>query len=355
MVHSADKSQPIAGAQVTVEGIEQATSQTDKEGRFELSGVPPGPIQVAAVAAGFRESGVRTKISEEPLQIGLGGDAILAGSALRADTNQPAASARIVVTGTPFQAIADEKGQFRLEDVCSGKMHIEGTLPGLSARTEEDLQPKRVTSIQLVLKGDGEIQGRIVSALDQSPIVGAEVAVAGTQLRSQTAADGRFTLDGILAGEVQLQVSAESYLPQDVTREVKSGEQKLEDLSLSPITSVTGRVVRAIDQQPVANAEVRIEGMSLAAQTKEDGSFVITDVPAGRSKVRAAAPGYVPQETEQNLVPGKHRVEEIALIGDSDFKGVVLTIGKDGKETGDTESSRRGCGRRIPNQSDERR
>ena len=150
VVYSADKSRPIPGVQVAVEGIEQATTETDEDGRFTLLEIPPGPVQVNAVAVGYRKSAVQTEVAEGPLQIALVGDAILAGSASRADTNVAAAGAKVLVVGTPFETVADEEGQFRLEDVCSGKVRIEATIPGLSAVTEEDLPPKRATSVELV-------------------------------------------------------------------------------------------------------------------------------------------------------------------------------------------------------------
>ena len=143
VVYAADSSAAIAEAQVGVEGVEQATGQSDSEGQFELSGVPPGPIQVFAAADGFRRNVVRVEAATDPVQIPLGGDAILAGSVTRADTNQPASGAEVSLPGTPFKTLADDKGQFRLDDVCSGSSQIEATLPGLAAVLEQALPPSR--------------------------------------------------------------------------------------------------------------------------------------------------------------------------------------------------------------------
>ena len=44
------------------------------------------------------------------------------------------------------------------------------------------------------------------------------------------------------------------------------------------------------------------------------------------------ANGFVPQELDQSFQPGEHRVQDIPLVGNTDLKGVVLTIGEGGKK-----------------------
>ena len=192
------------------------------------------------------------------------------------------------------------------------------------------------------MRGDAAIRGRVLSALDQSPIAGAKVAVAETRLASETGSDGRFAVDGICAGDVKLQVSAENHMPQEVSRELKSGPQELEDLALSPTTCVAGRVVRALDRQPVSEAKVVIEGLDVAAQTKENGDFLIADVPAGRKSIGVAAPGYLPQEIEQDLLPGRHPSRRDCFDRRYGPEGRCRDGRHGWQETGDPQRCRRG-------------
>jgi uncharacterized protein YfaP (DUF2135 family) len=332
VVYAADESVPVGDAQVGVAGSEQTTTRTDSSGHFELSSVSPGPLQVFAVAEGFRKNVVRADSAVDSLQISLAGDAVLTGSVIRGDTNQPASGAEVLLPGTPFKTFADDEGLFRMEDVCSGSVRIEGTLPGLSASLEKSLPSSRVTSIELILTGDASIHGRVVNAFDQNPIADATIAVTQTQLSAKTDKEGKFSLAGITAGEVMLQVTAKNCLPRDFVRELTKGQQDLEDIMLTPSTSVNGLVVRALDEQPIENAEVIIQGQDLKGQTAENGEFAIVGVPAGPGKVRVAASGYLSQELEENFSPVKHQMKVITLVGDTDVSGMVLTTTKDGKK-----------------------
>src|SRR2546430_16294327 len=49
---------------------------------------------------------------------------------------------------------------------------------------------------------------------------------------------------------------------------------------------VTGKVVDASTQQPLANVEVAIAGTPYRELTRADGSFTLNGVPAGRSEER---------------------------------------------------------------------
>ena len=125
----------------------------------------------------------------------------------------------------------------------------------------------------------------MVNAVDQSPITGATITIAKTQLNAETDAEGQFAIDGVCSGDVMLQVAAKNCMPSDIPRKLTSGDQDLGDLAISAITTVTGRVVRALDRQPVENAAVLIQ--DLKTQTAENGEFQIAEAPAGPGMLRA--------------------------------------------------------------------
>ena len=63
----------------------------------------------------------------------------------------------------------------------------------------------------------------------------------------------------------------------------------------APTGSIRGKVVDSTSRQPLPDATVSIPGTRRGAVTGEDGTFVITGVPAGPQRVRASRIGHAPQ------------------------------------------------------------
>jgi TonB-linked SusC/RagA family outer membrane protein len=67
---------------------------------------------------------------------------------------------------------------------------------------------------------------------------------------------------------------------------------------------VTGQVVHAVTQRPLAGAQVFIVGIQLGSLTNEEGRFSITGVPAGPRAVRFQLVGYGSMEKPVNVQAG---------------------------------------------------
>ncbi|MCY2987142.1 MAG: carboxypeptidase regulatory-like domain-containing protein, partial [Planctomycetota bacterium] len=106
---------PIPGAMVAV-AEPRATAQTDKDGKFTITGVPLTPLRVGAMAKGFSKNIVQAEPGKEPLRIELTGDAVLRGRVTRSDTQQPVAGAEVCLNaaGAQFKTQTDQQGQFHL-------------------------------------------------------------------------------------------------------------------------------------------------------------------------------------------------------------------------------------------------
>lgn len=72
---------------------------------------------------------------------------------------------------------------------------------------------------------------------------------------------------------------------------------------------ITGRVVSAVNLQPVAEATVEVVGTGRTARTLPSGRFVLDSVPAGVWRVRAAAIGFEPALRSDVVVSSGRPVE----------------------------------------------
>lgn len=108
-------------------------------------------------------------------------------------------------------------------------------------------------------------------------------------------------------------VAADSAAP-DTTPVIGSGE-----------AAVTGRVVNATDNQPIAGAQVRVVAQSLDTRTDADGYFRILGVPGGPQKLAVAADGFSAETLERVLVAGRENSLRVALNPGMD-KGQIRLV-----------------------------
>jgi protocatechuate 3,4-dioxygenase beta subunit len=188
------------------------------------------------------------------------------------------------------------------------------------------------------------------------PVVGAQVSSfaidAGPRGTATTDPEGRFRLDGFGSDRaVMLSVTAEGYAP--VRREVTPPSEDLA-IVLKTTGTIRGRVEDAGSNQPVTDfsasyraprtggfgggMQIRMGGDTEKSFQSPDGTFELTDVPAGKWNVIASAAGYRPAE-----VAG---IE----IGEGETKeGVILSLKKGASVSGRVLDPRRGTG--VPNAS----
>ncbi|MFH1265119.1 MAG: carboxypeptidase regulatory-like domain-containing protein, partial [Planctomycetota bacterium] len=85
--------------------------------------------------------------------------------------------------------------------------------------------------------------------------------------------------------------------------------------SAEPIdgAALSGRIVSALDGEPVSGAEVRIGGTELSEQTDTKGNFRIVGIPEGSQKIEVAAAGYASRQFERELNDGMETAYQVAL------------------------------------------
>ncbi|MEE9246096.1 MAG: carboxypeptidase-like regulatory domain-containing protein, partial [Gemmatimonadota bacterium] len=77
--------------------------------------------------------------------------------------------------------------------------------------------------------------------------------------------------------------------------------------------SITGRVLDASNLQPIASANVIIEGLPFGAVSGSAGAFVINQVPAGTHQVTARVIGYAPVTQEVTVTGGETATVDFSL------------------------------------------
>jgi len=78
--------------------------------------------------------------------------------------------------------------------------------------------------------------------------------------------------------------------------------------------AVTGQVVDGTTQQPLANVEVAIAGTPHRMLSRNDGSFVISGLPAGIYRVRATRIGYGSQVQSVTVTAGGTVTLQLSLL-----------------------------------------
>src|SRR5262249_42831298 len=75
---------------------------------------------------------------------------------------------------------------------------------------------------------------------------------------------------------------------------------------------IVGRVLDAVSQAPVPNAEIRVG--ELVTASGADGGFILGTVPPGRAELRVRSIGYAPLRRTVELVPGLDQIVSLALV-----------------------------------------
>ncbi len=164
---------------------------------------------------------------------------------------------------------------------------------------------------------------------------------------NSSAPHGSFRFEGLLAGIYDLMISDERFAPfyrTDLTVGPTAGDEPLE-IVLQRAATVKGRVMSRPGGAPIGGAKVRVVPPShrpkgtqerMVSQTLKDlteirtaadGSFVFERIPPGRLHLRAEAPGYSPDYTEEfEVLPGGETMAPSLSLGKgASVAGQVLT------------------------------
>lgn len=315
---------PVANARVTLRAGPMSWNQPDAtsgaDGSYTLDGVADGTYNVVADKEGFARSrdGVEVTVAGNSvagieLKLSAGGAIVGQLSGLDfADLSK----VRIWLAGSRQSGQVSPDGGYRIDHVGPGEHRVTASLAGGSRQAEGrvTLEPGAPEArLDLEFEGGHLLTGRVLRNGEAARGLHVSLSGAGsTGRRGDTDHEGRFRFEGLDAGTYELEVYG-----------YNTGARHRESVELSTdrdvliqlqTVAVSGRVVDAEDQSPIANAQVLL----LAAQQDETapwqntdtntdsrGVFRLRDVAEGSWKVRAVQEGYGPEEVDIQVDSGR--------------------------------------------------
>jgi hypothetical protein len=298
---------PVEGVHVEaiqVEGgAERASSRTDAEGKFRVSGLPPGRYRVEATSEareGYSRSSITLGMGETSSEVLVKLDAayVVRGRVLDAATHAPCTGGEVVITDDKQNEFSEgpiePNGWVRMASVIPGTYRVEVSCKGHVVR---DDYPKVILVDHDAPELTWEVEegGRVrVTLLDgaHKPVPRAAVLASPTESRRDEGGrtdrpepDGTYLITGLKPGKYEIQATAEGDASVTGNITVSRGEERT-TLEL-PETGVIEGSVEDQDHKPVPNAHVVALGESYTTtRTLDDGTFVLKNVPSGEYVVR---------------------------------------------------------------------
>jgi hypothetical protein len=303
----------VSGAALAASAVLDAGSPlaVDASGRFTFAGVKPGAHMLAVGATGFATRQIPLDVRADTVldlgTIGLSAvttTGVLTGIVRSADNGAALAGVALRVSGAATAtAFTSADGRYRLAGLTPGVVHISAAKSGYdSALADATLQAGVELEFSPTLKtalGAARVSGVVTDAATGAPLAGASVTVAGQT--AVTGADGRYSIGGLAAGTLPVQVSAAGYTARGLALVLDGiAEFNLPPISLSkdapPGTTgtVSGIVTAKVGGAPLAGVTVTVSGSaSMSATTGADGSYRLDGIAPGAVTVSATRSGYV--------------------------------------------------------------
>jgi hypothetical protein len=307
---------PIASAQVWPESMSDLAASPDpnldgtlsaEDGSFELSGVARGTYQLVAIAPAYASGSSAALTIDGPtsgIVIKLGRGARLAGRA-RYHDGRAATTALVRASWSGGGRIVhvDKDGHFELDTMPTAPVWVWARDASTTSKPRrialDELTVEQAQSIELVLEHDGVISGLVVdnrgTPIEGVQVAGRRIEVAdGLPSATQpelTDAGGRFTLQGLIAGDYKVSAARDarqlSASPAQVV--VASGTVDVK-LVLETDGGIEGRVVLRKGGAPTTFS-VRVDRRGWA-KTFAGDHFKLEASP-GKHTLTIEGPGFV--------------------------------------------------------------
>lgn len=220
----------LALAAVPVSAAAQATAQRQQSVRFLLAsnGAPPRALDVG-----------RTPVLRQRLTLDLEG--VTVREALTAISDR----ARLVLWYTDDVIAADRRVNLRADEITVAAaltdVLVDAGVDVVFNRDGSAVIVKRLASVVLVQVGT--VVGRVTDSTSREGVAGVTIAVEGTRLSTTTAADGRYTISGVAAGNRSVTARRLGFVRQSRAVTVTDDESVILDFSLAQAPTTLTEVV----------------------------------------------------------------------------------------------------------------
>lgn len=322
-----DSGTPLAGAAIQLTGASSVSQVSDTNGAFELNNLPAGNYSLSVSIDGFGELTLNTlltlgaKANLGDLQLSRlqidpdTGDpvttGIVRGTITDRRTNAPLSGATVSVVGASLSATTNAAGEYQLSAVPSGTVQLNASAAGFSSASgSANLSAGQTLifspSLQEQTPVGVSLQGSITDRLSGSPLAGVQIQVTDGDSQSQTAttdANGAYSIEGIVAGEISIQATLIDYHPVSVTTTVEDGARlvfspQMDLLSQDPAATasgLTGVVIDAVTGRGLQLVQLTLaydSGESFTQVSGQDGEFTFTELPQGSATITVELAGY---------------------------------------------------------------
>jgi hypothetical protein len=325
VVTNAATGQPIFGATVSVAG-QNISATTGEDGSYALNNVPAGSQTLNASANGFIPAQVSVSVTAgqlAPRNIALtpqtGG---VSGFVINASNNQPIAGATVSVKGANISTTTGGAGSYTLANVPVGPQTLDAAATNFDpSQAVVSVIPDQTGAQDFFLTPKvGVVTGTVRNAANNQPIAGATVSIGGVS--ATTAGNGSYTLNNVPAGAQTLNATATGFNPASASVTVLAGQTMNRDIAMSPLLGAITGVVRNDDNgDPVSGTTITVGGTGLSATSGADGTYTLSNVPAGPQTLTATINGFVTEQRPGvNVVGNQTIAQDFTLIP---LKGVI--------------------------------
>ena len=225
----------------------------------------------------------------------------ITGTVLDTDA-KPVAHATVAAPGGTPTATTGDDGSFTLANVPNANVVLDVTAEGFTAKQVPVLNGNTPLQLSLVIVRPAppappatRAIGGVVTDAQHAPIAGATVRVHGTELQVQTDADGSFTLPGVPATEVALDIEAPNQPPTTATVAANKAAIAV-TVGVAPAAptsrSVHGKIIDPTTKEPIVAAQVQVAGTETVVFTEADGAFALDGLPPGPVQLEVTAPEH---------------------------------------------------------------
>jgi hypothetical protein len=297
-----DGGSPIKGAEVTVRFFEEgrrltAEKKTDADGRFRISGLPEGMIEIQGEAEGHLRGEPRAvEGGREDIEILLERTGSIAGRVADVRTGLPVTIFSVQLrperrvgdlrdsggSRLTEQEFEDEDGRFRIDGLRRRPYGVSVRARGFRAAERQGVEARAGTpeEMDLRLESGQAIEGTVSDARDRAPVPGATVRSEGAAPVSSDA-DGRFRLDGLGGGAVRIEVDHPAYLP-EVMAEADPESGRPVEIRLHRGGAVEGTVYgMAGAVLPGAVVSTQVAGAERSSVADAAGRYRLDGMPPG--------------------------------------------------------------------------